>query len=206
MANSFKRIDYGRWDVFRTSHSIPELQERRRRLAKAANSRIIGLERAKSDITGKSFIKSEWFESTLSYLDMRGRRRFSEVKNPKFLSEFELKREIVVLENFLQIKSSTVGGYRRIEENRINAFISRGVPERVARDPNFWSFLSSETFRHLAESSLDSEDIVDTFGDDINDVLTVEDIIRLFEEHIKQPLATYQDLQKRFKAKRLEKG
>ena len=203
MANLFKRKDYGKWDVFRRSYSRNELEKRRRRLAKVANSRILKLIRGKSYITGESFIKAPQFVTVLSYLNTQSRQRFSEVQSPKNMSDFELKREITVLEDFLQMQSSTVGGYRVIEDKRINSFIMKGVPEEIATNPEFWRFLSSETFRQLELTTMTSEDIIDYFGDDNDSKLTLEEIISTFEQHLQTPNATYQDLQRRFKTQTL---
>lgn len=196
-----KRKDYGKAEVFQRAYSRPELLQRRKNLAKVANSRIRRLENAKSEITGESMINAPWFNNTLSYLDDAGKTRFSEsmeTKEMKEWSDFKLKREIVVLEEFLSMESTTVSGYREIEEKRVNTFIDKGIPEDIARSSEFYDFLNSETFSTIVEESARSEDIIDIFDRASDRGLSIEQIISRFDEHTKNNVGGAKVLYKRF--------
>ena len=193
--------DYGKAEVFQRAYSRPELLERRKQLAKVANSRIRRLERTKSDITGSRMIDAPWFNITLSYLDSMGKTRFSESMQTREMrewSEFKIKREIVVLEEFLSMDSTTVSGYREIEERRVNNFIDKGVPEDIARSAEFFDFLNSETFRTIAEESVASEDIIDILDRASDRGMTLEQIIAQFEKHSRNTESGAKALYQRF--------
>lgn len=182
--HKFERKDYGSWDVYKNSYHISELQERRRKLAKAANARLLRLERAKSDITEEHMIDSPYFDTVLGYLEMRGKRRFSESKNVKGYNTYQLKNEIVMLEGFLQAKSSTVTGYREIEEQRVQSMIKNKIPESVARDKEFYRFLVSETYEKINNLSLTSEKIQEAFSTALEDNPdSIEEILEAFEDY-----------------------
>lgn len=179
----FERKDYGKWNVWRNSYGRNELMQRRARLAKVANSRLLNLERSKSYITDSILIEASQFDTTLEYLESRGLRRFSESKTKK-MGEYELRHEITLLENFLDMKTSTVTGYRDVERKRVNKFISKGVPESIARSKEFYDFLNSETFETLTYGAIDSNDIVDDIGKYASpDGSNLQRILDAFEEH-----------------------
>lgn len=179
--NAFKRKDYGTWNVWQTSYSMPELKKRRAQLAKVANSRILALERAKSDITGNSFIEGHQYNIVLDYLESQRKKRFSESKTKKF-TEHQIKMEITVLENFLAMKTSTVGGARKSESATVQTFIDKGIPEDIAGSPDFYDFLSSQTFEELVKNVTDSEDIIDLIESASDEGYSVSDIIGKFED------------------------
>lgn len=197
--------DYGKSQVFQRAYSRPELLARRRQLAKSANSRILRLERAKSDITGERMSDAPWFNVTKSYLDERGKRRFSESAKMSDYSDFQLKMEIVVLEEFLAMKSSTVSGYRAIEEQRVNTFTELGVPEEIARSSEFYDFLNSETFAKIAEESVTSEDIIDIIDRASDRGMTLEQIVSQFERHTRNTEGGAKALYERFGLNILDK-
>lgn len=180
MANTFKRKDYGTFDVWHKSYSQPELARRRAHLAKVANSRILGLERAKSHITGNALIEGHQYNIIMDYLESRGKRRFSESRTKKF-TEHELKMEITVLENFLEMKTSTVGGSRRAEEKTVTKFIEKGIPEDIASSKEFYDFLSSATFENLVRNTTDSEDIIDLIYRASDEGYSLSQILEEFE-------------------------
>lgn len=175
--------DYGKWDVYRQSYSRRELLERRTKLAKVANSRIRNLERATSEISGNKLFDAPWYNNVKSYLDTRERTRFSESKYAKDLNDNALRREIVVLENFLNTKSSTVKGSREIEEKRIAKFMEKKVPEEIARSVDFYDFLVSETFEQIVLETVSSEDVVDIIYR-ASDKFDFNTIVSKFEEHL----------------------
>lgn len=181
MPSRFKRKYYGSWDVFRTSHTRTELEARRAQLAKVANSRILSLERAKSNMTSESFYNSTQFDTVKEYISKQtgGKRRFSESKNYK-KSDFQLKQEITVLEGFLNMQTSTVGGSRRRESKIQESFRKKGLSDDVTSSSEFWRFLNSETFSNLVSETLDSEDIIDIIDRASDDGASIEDITQTF--------------------------
>lgn len=180
--NTFKRKDYGRWDVFKKAYTETELKTRRAKLAKVANARLLGLERSKSYISGKKISDAYNFDIIYNYLETTNRRRFSESKNYNPGGLYGLKREIVALESFLISDISTVGGYRAMEERRVQKFVERGVPEEIARDYRFYEFLNSETAEHLDEHAISSENMLEIIDEAFsNTKLTLEQILERFE-------------------------
>lgn len=191
--NRFERRDYGKWDVYRKSYAQSELLARRAQLAKVANSRIRALERAKSYITGKRLIDSPWYDVTLDYLEGQNKKRFSESPNFKG-RDYQLKREITVLEEFLAMRSSTVGGYRQVEDKRIQSFVAKGIPAEIASSTQWFDFLNSETFSLLEESIATSEDIIDAVERFSDRGLSLEEMIEEFNRVNSTPRSTYEDL------------
>lgn len=183
MANTFTRKDYGTWDVWRTSHTHAELQTRRAKLAKTANTRLLRLERATSEITGKTFNTQGQFDVVNEYLTSQNKKRFSESKT-KSMNDYDLKREITILEQFLAMKTSTVGGSRRAEASTIETFVDKyGIPREVATSPEFYEFLNSETFHDLVESTLASESIFEIIEQAFDEGNTITDILSKFEKY-----------------------
>lgn len=197
--------NYGKAEVFQRSYTRSELLSRRKQLAKAANSRILRLSRATSEISGATLYDAPWFNTVKSYLDMKGRHRFSESPNMTGYTEFQLKREIVVLEDFLAMKSSTVKGYRDVEEKRTLKLTEKGLPEEIARSPEFYDFLNSETFRSIVEESVTSEDVIDILDRASDNMLSLDDIIAKFKEHLKDTSGGAKVLYQRFGLNILEK-
>lgn len=193
MPKRFERKDYGSWDVWsnQSKYSLEELFRRRQQLAKAANRRILRLERVRSDISGRRFIDQPQFDNLVIHLELQNRKRFSEVKRPKGMSVRHLYNEISVMEKFLSMKSSTVGGSRSIEDERVDRFVQKGVPEEIARSYEFYQFLTSSTYDALTYSALDSEDIVEMFERGSDEGLNIEQIVEEFEAQLKDQKSGY---------------
>lgn len=155
-----KKPEYRTIDVYTGGHSVGELQEIRRVLAKQANQRILRLERAKSSITDESYNTFGAVIDVYDYLENKGRRRFSESKAAIKQSN-ELRREITVLQGFLGRKSSTVKGMREIENARLRTFSNKGI--KFASTREFYEFLTSQTFLGLVSSGFTSEQIVESY-------------------------------------------
>lgn len=170
MAKS-KNPSYLTVDVYRKSFRPMELNQIRRTLAKQANQRLVRLERAKSTVTGESFASygaAQVYSG--EYLKKRGRRRFSEVLQPKGYNVNDLRREITVLQAFLNAKTSTVKGQREVERARIETFekgkwgrSGKNRHIKFASNKEFYDFLNSETFNGLIRSGFTSEQIVDLY-------------------------------------------
>ena len=159
-AKTVKKPEYRTLDVYAGGHTVEELQEIRRVLAKQANQRIVRLERETSNITGEGFSTFGAVTDVYDYLGNKGRRRFSESKTGVKRSD-ELRREITVLQGFLGRKSSTVKGMREIEKKRLQTFKNKGI--QFASTKEFYEFLNSQTFKNLVSSGFTSEQIVEAY-------------------------------------------
>ena len=177
-----KKPEYRTMDVYTGGHSVGELQEIRRVLAKQANQRILRLERAKSGITGERYNTFGAVIDVYDYLENKGRRRFSESKAAIKQSN-ELRHEITVLQGFLGRKSSTVKGIREIENKRLRTFSNKGI--KFASTREFYEFLNSQTFLGLVASGYTSEQIVETYDmvrEKEDDYKVVEKMAKALEE------------------------
>lgn len=175
--------------------SVGDLQQIRRTLAKAVNQRLVRLENTKSKVTGRSLseINEGAYAQAQSILDAKGRNRFSEVLkvreyDERFgamrqLDKRELKREITQLQDILAMKSSRAGNVLKFEENRVKFFESYGFSEEVARSPQFYEFLRSNTYKEL-KKMYDSEQIFDFFAKDEVRPETIENIQKAWQEYI----------------------
>lgn len=186
MAHSFKRKDYGTWDVWHKSYSINELRRRRAELAKVANSRLRALRRSKSYISGNYLIEQQQFDYIEFELAEQGKKGFSESLKAGGMSEMKIKTQIGQLEEFLAMESSTVGGSRKIERKRVETFISKGIPEELAKSMDFYNFLNSETYKTLEEQYAPSEKIIDLIDKMYNFGITPDDIVDEFRKFQKK--------------------
>lgn len=96
--------------------TIDELRKTVRRAAKAANQRLVRLERA--GYTSGAYRLAE------KYLSGQGRRRYSETVSKKTLPE--LRREYASLRQFISSKSSTVQGRKDTDRKRYETAVQRG--------------------------------------------------------------------------------
>ena len=160
MARKTKYGDITKVDIYRKSIPTSELKAIRRQYAKQVNQRLVRLERAKSTVTGESFDKMGAGVLIKAKLEELGRNRFSELMNPAGYNRRDIQREIIELKTFLDYKTSTVAGAKKVEIARLKAFESRGLGE-VARSKDFYDFLNSESYKDLKRSSLTSDQIQD---------------------------------------------
>lgn len=177
-------------DVWRNSYSRQELEAMHRQLAKAANQRMVRLERSKSDITGEAFTFGAYDIAT-DYLEAKGRNRFSETKEQKDLDVFELKKEINVLQQFITSKSSRVGGMKEIEKERVSTFEAKGIT--FASNKEFYDFLNSNSFMYLSGNQkkkdgswsptiIDSDTIIDMYQKARDSGATAEQIQQALDD------------------------
>lgn len=150
-----------------------ELQETRRRLAKRANSRLLGLERAGLDTT-------HVYKTTMNYLLDDGKMRFSERRN---VDIYTLKSDLAELGTFLNAKTSTVGGYRKYERQ-----VRKTLKEEYGIDSgefdDFIAFMSSESAKRSL-NQVSSEFLVeffDTASDEGVSIEQVKDALREYNE------------------------
>ena len=145
------RIDLRRKDV-----DIEEVRSIRRKLAKRANQRLRVLE--KNKLTKNAYrVVTRYTQQT------RGKDRFSEAKMVKADMGY-LKQEILELERFLNSVTSTLTGYKKLEQQRLKVFRDYGL--KVKDTQEFFDFLDSEIYKQLANKAI-SSDILQEFYDTV---------------------------------------
>lgn len=181
MAKKINDLDIDPYDLLR--NNTEELYKLRRKLAKRANQRLLRLERGTSKITGEKLSYGA-YDIAQSYLKATGRTsgRFSEVLSPKDMSDGYVAREVMELQKFLSMKSSTVKGMREIEKKRVEAFESKGISKEMAEDPEFYKFLNSQTYE-LMSSLVDSDKIIDFMHRAYSSGASVDEIVNAFNKY-----------------------
>lgn len=106
--------DYALKDFSRATRA--DLQAVVRKAAKAANQRLLRLERH-DKMTGAYMLAQQYFKNT-------GRRRYKE--RPEKLTYNELQKEYKALRSFISAKSSTIQGANDISYKRYETAVSRG--------------------------------------------------------------------------------
>lgn len=106
--------DYDIRDFKRATRA--ELQAAVRKAAKAANQRLLRLERH-DKMTGAYMLAQRYFKNT-------GRRRYKE--RPEKLTYNELQKEYKALRSFISAKSSTIQGATDISYKRYETAVSKG--------------------------------------------------------------------------------
>lgn len=144
------RIDLRRKDV-----DIEEVRSIRRKLAKRANQRLRVLEENK-------LTKNAYRVATRYTQQTRGKDRFSEAKKMVKADMGYLKQEILELERFLNSVTSTLTGYKKLEQQRLKVFRDYGL--KVKDTQEFFDFLDSEIYKQLANKAI-SSDILQEFYD-----------------------------------------
>lgn len=185
-----KYDDLTKTDVY-SSISTAELREIRRTLAKRANQRMVRLGRATSEITGEKYDEFGAVTKVKDYLERYGRTRFTEsltgeTREYSAMSRERLQREIVVLQGFLNAKTSSVAGQRRAEEKRVATFTSQGLG-RIAKNKEFYDFLNSNSYNALKSSAgLQSEQIQDLYQRASDEGMSAQEIQEAFDEYVSQ--------------------
>lgn len=206
-------------DVYRDKVSPSELKALRRKLAKRANQRLVRLERAKSKVTGESYDGIGASAIAKAYLEgqKKGRNRFQE-RADAITDINALRREITVLRQFLESKSSLVSGLRDIEQKRIAAFSSGKWGNKYTKRENralkfaslkeFYDFLNSSLFRDLISTGLTSEQVVESYDEAVEtykgSTEEAEDALReLLKKFRSRGRASVKELKKAAKGKPL---
>lgn len=105
--------DYDMGDV--NALSKAQLEKAVRRAAKAANQRLLRLERAGKNTSGA-------YKMAMSHLE--GRRRFYERTDKRSLAE--LRKEYASLRSFISAKTSTIQGIKEAADKRYQTAVERG--------------------------------------------------------------------------------
>lgn len=185
-----KHPEYLTTDYYHTSASHTDLMQIRRTLAKAANQRLVRLERASSPVTGESYASYGAAQIAYNYLEARGLNRFSENKNYA-LNYNDIRYEISALQSFLTAKSSTVKGQREIERKRQKTFESGqygSTPHeglKHASNKDFYNFLNSDLFKNYSKIFDSSKiiEIYDQYREDDDDSKVLAELESLYEKY-----------------------
>lgn len=210
--------DWQTLNIYKGRYSLQELQIIRKTLAKRANQRLVRLEAptAVSKITGESFAGFGAADIAYEYIkenrfaggEAPDKLRFSENFGFQANSLWDIKKEIVVLQTFLESKSSTVKGQKQIEAKRLKTFESgewgtggQNRKLKFASTKEFYEFLNSDTFEEIRNIGFNSEDIIDIYDKarDKNSADKVaEELAGALEDYRnKQAVPSLKDLNKR---------
>lgn len=190
------------FEVFAEDISRDDLEALRRQLAKAANQRMVRLENTASPVTGEKYTFGA-YDIAKEYLEKQGRNRFAETKKQLTKSDYQLKKEISEIQNFLRSKSSTVGGMHQIEKKRIQQFKDKGIS--AASNKDFYDFLNSKSYEKLNEA-WNSDDIIDIYDRGYREGLSASEIQKQFDDFMySNTKKTKKNLIKAINAKVLKK-
>lgn len=136
-----------------STYNLAELNKLRRRLAKRANERLRGIERA-------GYTTAYVYATTMSgYLQPSERTRFYEGNRQMDL--FTLKEELNELRWFLEAKTSTVGGIRAFERETSKQFANLNSFQKSSE--LFWKYMSSASVKHLKNMGYSSEELIEFY-------------------------------------------
>lgn len=165
--------------------------EWRASLAKRANTRLKSLEQSSSKITGESYTYGAYKKYAADVLNME-KPRFSQTKQVKDVNT--MRHEILVLQRFLNAKSSTISGNREIEQMRIKTFKS-GVWGHISFDDDgnkvkkkrleilsssnagFYDFLNSGLLSKRIQSYFTSEQLIEMYEQAQRNGMSADEII-----------------------------
>ena len=142
-------------DIDLNDFSVEYLQQLRYKFAKRANQRMRRLEKAERDKFAYKVVNR--------YLKRINRKRFSESKKVN-MNITQIKRELRELIYFLNAPTSTITGQKKLEGHILNKFREKYT---VISPEDFFTFLSSATFKHLSKS--ESSDFLIEFYDKASD-------------------------------------
>ena len=128
-----------------------DLRSAVRRAAKAANQRLVRLERA--GFTGQAY--------KMAMKDLHGRRRYYE--NAAKLTTAQLRHEYAILRDFISAKTSTVQGANATNRKRYQTALDRGFD---GTEEEFYDLIDLYFGKEAEE--LYSSDIIRGFGWNIN--------------------------------------
>lgn len=130
-----------------------------RKAAKAANQRLVRLERAG--------LTKGVYAMAMSRLEIGGNKRFKE--QTKNLNIQQLRSEYAQLRDFLTAKSSTVAGQNNINKNRYNTAKAAGLSPDISQDE--FNDIVSKIFTEKTEALYSSEIIYEALMTDDTDII-----------------------------------
>lgn len=187
------------FNAYNRANTLAELQEAHRIYAKRSNSRLLRLERTRSEITGESYADYGAAQIAYNYLEQQGgamaKMRFSESPNIKDIEM--LKADITAMQTFLSYKSSTVAGQKDAEAKRVAKFASGNWGNNTANgksriaitqatNKEFYDFLGSKTYKDLLKQFTSEEliELYQTVHDETDK--EEEEILEAFDEYREQ--------------------
>ena len=178
-----------------SSYNLTELNKLRRRLAKRANQRMRGIERA-------GYTDAYVYATTMSgYLQPTERTRFYEGNREMDL--FTLREELNELRWFLNAKTSTVGGIRAFERKTSRQFAN--LPSFQRSPDLFWKYMSSAVVKHLKKMGYSSEELIEFYDFATENKVGYDQIMRALEDFEKGEIDSWDSLYSRVGLSYIEK-
>lgn len=139
---------------------------------------------------------------TMDYLDRKDRKFFPKIS--KRDDEWQLNSALLEVENFLNLKSSTITGMNQIMdevasrvEKRINEFRYEEDKINIMADKRiFYNFLHSKQFRQL-RGKIDSDLLIEDFEAEMEKGNTFDRIIQHYEEYLNNEFITWEQMKER---------
>lgn len=185
--------DYDMGDV--NALSKAQLEKAVRRAAKAANQRLLRLERAGKNTSGA-------YKMAMSHLE--GRRRFYERTDKRSLAE--LRTEYASLRSFISAKTSTIQGIKEAGDKRYQTAVERGYQgtfEEWERDVRKYF---AEHVEALFSSDVIYSSITGNKVDVIDDVLATSRAYRKHDKDYTQGRALLDYMRRDEQRKKRQKG
>lgn len=185
--------DYDMGDV--NALSKAQLEKAVRRAAKAANQRLVRLERAGKNTSGA-------YKMAMSHLE--GRRRFYERTDKRSLAE--LRAEYASLRSFISAKTSTIQGIKEAGDKRYQTAVERGYQgtfEEWERDVRKYF---AEHVEALFSSDVIYSSITGNNVDVIDDVLATSRAYRKHDKDYTQGRALLDYMRRDEQRKKRQKG
>ncbi len=185
--------DYDMGDV--NALSKAQLEKAVRRASKAANQRLLRLERAGKNTSGA-------YKMAMSHLE--GRRRFYERTDKRSLAE--LRKEYASLRSFISAKTSTIQGIKEAGDKRYQTAVERGYQgtfEEWERDVRKYF---AEHVEALFSSDVIYSSITGNKVDVIDDVLATSRAYRKHNKDYTQGRALLDYMRRDEQRKKRQKG
>lgn len=163
-------------------------QQLNRQWAKSANSKLRQLEkRGGFVLDSPAYRHAKWF------LNKLGNQRFSESMK---LSGLELRKNLKMLEDFLNAETNTYRGYVHMAQRKLDIFEKRGYGTKGANATDFAMFLSSKEYKELRKR-VASEQIIEDFLS-ANKTENYEEIMKSYQDFLTSEL-TFEQVEERRK-------
>lgn len=186
-------------DIDLTELSATQQRQALRTLAKRANQRLVRLEKAG---------QTQWaYRQAMQYLKENNAKRFAETSAKiRKLSDFEVKRELMNVSDFLRKKTSTIKGIRQVESEAVERLRKKRYDVDNA---DFFEFLKSDEYK-AAVKRLGSTQVMDNLDEALYNGISIDIIVKDYQaylrgratfQNVEQALGTgfYMDKQKRKK-------
>lgn len=154
----------GRW------LSLDEIERERVRMVNQANTRLRRLEAA-------GYTRYA-YDRAMLYLKQSGKGTRFKRKKPS--SPQEILSQVDALTAFLESKTSTVSGLKKVEAKSVEQFKARGFS--LKNEKEFFNFLSSAVYDRLTKKFISSEILQEFFDKAQSQNLTNSEIMGMLEE------------------------